>query len=209
MKIAIIGAGKVGSALAGRWLAAGHTVLLGVRDPGDAKTKDKLSRLRGATAAIIAQAAADADAIILSTPWNAARDAISAMGDLRGRLLVDCINPVKPDLSGIDAGPAGSATAQIMQWAPGAAVFKCFNITGADNMATASDYSTKPVMFYCGDDPTKRATVKKLVEDTGFEPIDAGDSKVAPLLEAMAMLWINLAMRQKMGRDFAYGLLHK
>ena len=49
--------------------------------------------------------------------------------------------------------------------------------------------------------------VAKLGEDLGFEMVDAGDPSIARRLEPVAMLWIHLAFRRGLGRDFAYKLL--
>ena len=56
MKIAIIGTGRVGTALAGGWLAAGHTVTFGARDTQSEKTRAALAKLSGVGLAGIAEA---------------------------------------------------------------------------------------------------------------------------------------------------------
>jgi hypothetical protein len=61
-------------------------------------------------------------------------------------------------------------------------------------------------MFVCGDG-NRKSVVLGLVQQLGFEAIDAGDSKIARLLEPYAMLWIHLALGQGLGRNFAFALL--
>jgi 8-hydroxy-5-deazaflavin:NADPH oxidoreductase len=51
--------------------------------------------------------------------------------------------------------------------------------------------------------------VLKLVSELGFDAVDAGDLGVARLLEPLAMLWIHLMVRRKLGRKFAFALLRQ
>src|SRR5215813_12976968 len=86
MKIAVIGAGNVGGTLGKRWARAGHEVVFGARDPAEAKLA-ALVRESGpsARAASVLEAARGADFVVLAVPWDGARDALAAAGDLRGR----------------------------------------------------------------------------------------------------------------------------
>src|SRR5262249_12713706 len=120
MKIAVIGAGSVGGTLGAGWVNRGHEVIFGVRDAADAKLKELLARAGGkARAAGVKDAAAAAEVIALTVPWPAAQDALRSAGDLRGKILLDCMNPLKPDLSGLTVGSTGSAAEQVATWAPG------------------------------------------------------------------------------------------
>jgi predicted dinucleotide-binding enzyme len=100
-----------------------------------------------------------------------------------------------------------SAGEQVAGWAPGAFVFKSFNTTGANNMATAAEYPVKPMMPVAGDDASKKQVVMQLVAALGFEPIDAGPLKNARLLEPFGMVWIDQALKRGRGRDFAFALV--
>src|SRR5262249_43593346 len=86
-------------------------------------------------------------------------------------------------------------------------VFKAMNQTGADNVIKPTFKGGKPVMFVCGDDETRKPVVLGLVAELGFETIDAGGLAVARLLEPYGLLWIHLALRRKLGRDFALGFV--
>ncbi len=88
MKLAIIGAGNVGGTLGIAWAEkAGHEVFFGVRNPSSDKMQAVIRKLAGkAQAGTPAQAAAFAEFIVLTTPWNAAEATIRSMGDLSGKL---------------------------------------------------------------------------------------------------------------------------
>ena len=197
MKIGIIGSGNVGQALAMRWSTNGHEVVFGSRRPSDAE--EGVVRTVG-----IRQAAEISEVIVICVPWNAVRLVLQETGPLAGKPVIDCTNPLNPGLSGLELGLTTSAAEQIADWVPQAAVFKAFNTTGAENIASTVGYSPKPVMFVCGDHADRKPTVLSLASELGFEAVDAGDLSAARLLEPMAMLWIYLSYKQKLGRDFAF-----
>lgn len=209
MKIAVIGAGHVGSTLGQGWAAKGHTVRFGGRDPHSEKMQALLSGLAGAVAAdTVAGAAAFAEVIVLATPWAATQAAILACGDLTGKLVIDCTNPIGPGFE-LTVGHTTSGGEQVAEWAKGAAVFKSFNQTGFDIMAQPEIEGRRAVMFVSGDDGDSKPTVLSLVSDIGFEAVDAGPLTMARYLEPYAMLWIKLALVQDQGRDFAFALVRR
>src|ERR1700731_2109716 len=136
MKISILGAGNVGGTLGLSWARKGHDVFFGVPLPGDAGTQRLLTTIGSrARAGTVAEAAAAGDVIVLATPWPATRDAIQAAGNLAGKVVVDCTNPLKEDFSGLALGYTTSGAEQVAEWATGAKVFKAFNQTGFNIMA--------------------------------------------------------------------------
>lgn len=208
MKIAIIGAGNVGGTLGTAWAAKGHDVVFGVRDPREAKVQELLRATGGkARAASVREAAAAAELVLLATPWGAAQDALRAAGDLKGKILVDATNPLKPDFSGLALGHTTSAGEEVARWAPGARVVKAFNTIGAQHMTDPRIAGQRPSMFVCGDDPAAKQTVAGLAEALGFEPVDAGPLTQARLLEPLAMLWISLAYAHGLGTNIGFRLL--
>jgi NADPH-dependent F420 reductase len=210
MKIAIIGAGNVGEALGTRWAHAGHQVTFGVRDPEDPETLALAHSLGpNAKVASVAEAARVAPIVLLATPWSAAKNALAACGDLSGKTVIDCTNPISADLAALTIGHSTSGAEEIAKWAKGAHVVKAFNQTGADNMVSQEGYSVHPVMFVAGDDATRKKDVLSLARDAGFDAHDAGPLTSARMLEPLALLWITLAHRQKLGRDFAFALLRR
>lgn len=204
MRLAVIGAGNVGRALGSAWLRCGHQVRFGVRNPADLKYRDLAATGVGAPGA----AAAEADVVVLATPWPATETAIRGLGPLAGKTVIDCTNPLGmgPDGLQLVVGYGTSGAEMVAQWAAGAAVFKAFNTTGAANMGNLSAFATRPVMFVAGDDAARKPAVMELARDIGFEPRDAGPLRIARLLEPFAMLWIDQALNRGAGDQFAFAI---
>jgi predicted dinucleotide-binding enzyme len=210
MIISILGAGNVGGTLGRAWARQGYDVFFGVPRPQDARTQQLLKTIGSkARAGTVAEAAAAGDVLVLATPWPATREVIQAAGDLAGKIVVDCTNPLNKDFTGLALGFSTSAAEQVAQWARGARVYKAFNQVGFNVMDNPSFDGRKAVLFVCGDDEEHKPAVLKLASDIGFEAIDAGGLVIARLLEPYAMLWIHLALVRGLGRDFAFGLLRR
>jgi 8-hydroxy-5-deazaflavin:NADPH oxidoreductase len=211
MKIGIIGAGSVGGTLGKAFAGKGHRVTYGVRHPDAPETQEAVRATGGgASAGSARDAAAFGEVVVLATPWgDATRQAIESAENLSGKIVIDCTNPVKPDLSGLAVGHDTSAAEQVAGWAKGAKVCKAFNTVGFNVMANPNFQGRKAVMFVCGDDAAAKKVVLQLASDIGFEAIDAGGLSIARVLEPVAMLWIHLALQQGLGRDFAFGLLRR
>jgi predicted dinucleotide-binding enzyme len=199
MKIAIIGAGNVGRALGGGW-GSEHDIAYGVRSPDDAKYADL-----GAPTATNEAAVAGTDVVVLCTPWQSTEQAVRACGDLAGKVLIDCTNPLTPDVTALEIGHTTSGAEQIAAWAPGARVCKAMNQIGAPAM-DHPQVPTAPVMFVCGDDEAAKQVTADLVTQLGFEAVDAGDLALARLLEPYGLLWIHLALRRGFGIDWGFAL---
>jgi len=208
MKLAIIGAGNVGGTLGTAWAQkAGHEIFFGVRNPASDKTQALVRALGGkARAGSPAEAAASADFVVLTTPWPQAEAAIRSLGDVNGRIILDATNPLArgPDGIALEIGHSTSAGEKVQSWATGASVFKTLNTTGFGNMADPVFHGVKSVMFVAGDDAANKPKVIDLVAQLGFDVVDAGPLRNARLLEAHAMLWIDLSLVRGLGRDWAF-----
>jgi len=209
MKLAVIGTGNVGRALGARWIAKGHEVIFGSRDPEGEKANKLAVSIPNAKIQDLESAAADCGIIVLATPFKAAEDTLKAIGDLKGKIIIDCTNPLASDLSGLTVGFTSSAAEQIAGWAKGAYVVKAFNQTGSKNMANPVYGGEKISILICGDDLQAKKTAIKLAEDIDFDTIDAGPLTVARYLEPMAMLWVHLSYIMGMGPDIAFKLLRR
>lgn len=203
MKIAVIGAGNVGAALGEGWNARGHEVVYGVRDAASSKVTRADARYAAPDIA-----AAGAEVVVLTVPYGALESAVRALGDLNGKVVFDCTNPVGPGF--VSAAPAGSSAGeQTAQWAAGARVVKIFNTTGFNIMRDPKFGAESATMFYAGDDEAAKHVAAQLASDLGFEPLDAGPLRQARLLEQMALLWISMALAHGHGRDMAFRMLKR
>jgi 8-hydroxy-5-deazaflavin:NADPH oxidoreductase len=210
MKIAVIGTGNVGGALGKGWAKKGHSVVFGVRDTNDSDVQKLLKEAgSSAGAADVAEAAKQSEVVVFAVPYASAKAAIESAGDLKGKIVFDCINPLKPDLSGLTVGHSTSAAEQDAGYATGAKVVKIFNTTGSNNMENSKYPEGAATMFYCGDDPDAKKVAAQLAKDLAFDPVDAGPLTNARLLEPLAMLWIYLAYAGGLGRDIAFRLMRR
>jgi len=210
MRIGIIGAGTVGGTLARAWASTGHHVALATRDPDDPRLATlAMSIGPNASAGGVARVVEHSEVVVLATPWTAVRESPGVEVDWSGKILIDCTNPLRPDFTWLEDDYEVSAAERIAAWAKGASVFKTLNHTGANNMANPVYPGGRAVMFVCGDDAEAKPTVLRLVEDLGFDAVDAGGLKIARLLEPLAMLWIHLALHQGLGREIAFALLRR
>jgi predicted dinucleotide-binding enzyme len=203
MKIAIIGTGNVGGALGKLWSQRGHDVFYGMRDTS--KQAPDGSAKRGT----LAEAADFGEVIVLATPWQGTADAIAHLGNVSGKIVIDCTNPLKADLSGLTVGLNDSAGETVARLAKGARVVKCFNTLGAQDFATPKFGDQVASMFLCGNDVEAKQTVTKLGADLGFDMVDVGPLTQSRLLEPLAMLWISMVYKAGFGPDIAFKLLRR
>jgi NADPH-dependent F420 reductase len=205
MKIGILGAGNVGTTLGTRWAKGGHQVVFSSREPDSQKMKDVVAKAGpNSKAASVPDTAKSSEVIALTTPWNAAQDALKEAGNLSGKILIDVLNPLLPDLSGLEVGNTTSAGEMVAGWAKGAKVVKAFNTIGFPVMADPAVNGKPVVMFYCGDDAGAKETVAGLAKELGFDARDAGPLTQARVLEPLALLWISLAMKQGYGTHWGF-----
>jgi hypothetical protein len=122
VKVAIIGPGSIGKALAKRLALAGHDIRLSF-------SRDE-QRLRATAAGLgVGFGAPDevarwADVIALATPWPALRTAMDALGDVSGKVIWDNTNAVASDLSTMLVGTTTSVGEEVQKHAPRAHVVK-------------------------------------------------------------------------------------
>jgi predicted dinucleotide-binding enzyme len=206
MNITIVGSGNVGRALAGGWKKAGHSVTFAARDPNGAKATE-LKR-DGFTVVAQADGAKTADVVVLAVPWSAVEATITALGTLAGKVLIDTTDPLTSTRE-LALGINDSGGETVARFASGAQVVKAFSTTGANNMANSKYPGGKLMMAVAGDDAAAKKTVMALASDLGFEPVDTGPLTMCRYLEPLAMIWINLAYAQGMGREFGFALLKR
>mgnify|MGYP001420769478 CR=1 FL=1 len=201
MTITIIGAGNIGGTLAEKWKAAGHTLVIGARKPDDPETVAWAATLN-ARVLPINDAVRAGEAVLIATPGKAVAELAAGLGDaLKGKLVMDATNM---------AGPPGTALGFEALRNAGADAVKVFNCTGWENLADPRYGDQLADMFMAGGSPAAKERVRHLVKDIGFpEAIDLGGDDKVHILESFALVWIDLAIMQKMGRGIAFQLLRR
>lgn len=201
MTITIIGAGNIGGTLAEKWKAAGHDILIGARNPKDAETLTWAQDI-GAGVLPIPEAMNSAQAVLIATPGKVVADLAASLGSaLSGKLVMDATNM---------AGPLGTAPGFDALKRAGGDVVKVFNCTGWENLADVRYGDQVADMFMAGGSEAAKSTVRDLAKAVGFpECYDLGADDKVPILEGFALVWIDLAIFQKMGRGMAFKLLRR
>ncbi len=201
--IAILGAGNVGGNLGVRLASSGFSVKFGVR-PGS--NNDELLARAGAQAEALGvrEAVAAADIVFIATP-TAVAVTVAQEGEVAGKIVVDCTNPITWNDGPVWAPPAaGSVAAAIAEAVPGARVIKGFNTFGAEIHLDPSLGGTVADVFLAGDDAEAKKAVAAVAQAAGFSPVDSGPLRNAAVLENLAVLWIHLALREGHGRTWAF-----
>lgn len=189
MKVAVIGTGRMGRGFATA-LAPKHQVTVGSRDPNRAsRAASATGAARGAT---YAEAAADAEVVILTVPWAAMEETLGQLGELNGTAVVDVSYPSRKHER---EALAGSSTAeQVQQRLPRARVVKGWNHVHAQHLTAPEVDGIAASVLIAGDDPAAKQTVFALAEDMGFHPVDVGPLKATRELERLVgmMLFVRL-----------------
>lgn len=177
MKIGMIGAGNIGATLARKFVAAGHAVKLAGSKGPDA-IREKADTI-GALAATSQDATRDVDVIILSIPFASIPDVAPVFKDVpAGVTVIDTTN-YYPGRDGKIAEVENGMPESV--WTSGhlgRPVVKTFNALLAHTLAEkgAPRGSVGRIAVpIAGDDPAARALARQLVDDAGFDGVDAGD----------------------------------
>jgi len=186
--ITIIGAGNMGSAIAGLALAAGSDVQVLTREATDVDPR---------VAAGTVGDELTGDVVVLALPYEAVAEVVDLYADrLDGKVLVDITNPL--DFATFDAlvVPDGSsAAAQIQERVPGARVLKAFNTNFAATLASGQVGPLPTTVLVAGDDADAKAALAAAV--SGVRVVDAGSLRRAHELEALGFLQLTLAASEK------------
>ncbi len=205
MNIAIIGAGKVGSALAKGLAKAGHQITLGVRNRNSDKVRNLTKEKQNISADSISEASAKNDVIIVATPASAVTEVAGNLGDVRDKVIIDATNSIFSTPETHD-----TASDILHDLTDSSHIVKCFNSTGYENLENPQFGDVAIDMFVAGSSEKGKQTAIKLAKDIGFANCyDFGGDDKIPLLEDLAMCWINLAIMQKLGRDIAFKILKR
>jgi len=190
--IAVIGTGDVGGALGPAFSKQGHTIIYGSRDPERGKVRQLVElTANGASATTQAEAAAQADIVVLAVPGMLVEEITLALGDLSGKIIIDPTNPLQRKLTRF-VHAVDTSNAEIIQAAaPDAFVVKAFNTLNWKTMVDPSSAGGPVSIPLAGDNGRAKKKVAELVTGMGLEPIDVGSVEDAHWVEGMLMLWIN------------------
>ena len=179
MNIAVVGAGRIGGNIARQLARAGHHLVLTFTR--DMAALEALAAEIGAEAAAPPDAVAAADVVVIAVPWTVLPEAISQLGSLDGRIVIDTTNQF-----GAGPRPAAGQTAAAFNAArvPGARYTKAFNTLTAPFQAATAHRRPPVVQWLCGDDDDAKQVVAGLIRDAGYEPVDLGGTAGCAVMEA-------------------------
>jgi len=191
VKIAVIGKGHVGTALATGLKRKGHEIRFGHRDPKEP----------------VLDAAKWSEVIILAVPYRTVKDVARVLGSaVDGKVVVDVTNVLGPDME-LAVGFSTSGAEELQKLMPRAHVIKAFNTVFAANQSTGKVGKEQLSAFVAGDDAKAKQTVMRLAADIGFDPVDAGPLKSARYLEPMGKLMIQLGNTLNVGTNLGYKIV--
>jgi 8-hydroxy-5-deazaflavin:NADPH oxidoreductase len=190
MRVAVIGVGNVGGALATALTKVGHDVVVAASDAE--KVAQAAAGLECEPAASPSAAADGADAVILAIPFAAGEQVAGEIRDqVAGKPVIDVSN--SPAV--VEGGTSNAEAFQ--EWLPDAHVVKAFNTVFASRLAEPMQDGEPLDGFIAGDDADAKATVAAIVRDAGLAPLDVGGLKMARALEGMA--WTNISVNMANG----------
>ncbi|MFH9075177.1 NADPH-dependent F420 reductase [Streptomyces alboflavus] len=196
MRIALIGTGNVGRALAKAWAAAGHDVVLGSRDPA---AKEDLAKELGVPVVGLAAAAEHGEAVVNATPGTESVATLRTAGAaaLAGKLLIDIAVGFTEEPHGLALSHPGVSLGEEIQEAfPEARVVKTFSTMDAIVMTAPGDLTGPSTVFLSGNDPQAKQTTATLLTDLGWPEsahLDLGGIETARGQEHFALLFMGIA----------------
>ena len=201
MSIGIIGSGALGSNLARALAKKGISATIS-NSRGPESLASLVQELGPSIKAGSVEAAASADIVIAAVRWTEVEKVFSRLPAWNGRIVVDATNPVEfldpnsPDakdpsnplaaygIKAVDLGDKHSSEI-FSQFVPGARVVKAFNHNDAAALSNPDVAGGRHVLFYSGDDAAAKVEVRKLIESTGFFPVDLGSLDVGGRLATL------------------------
>jgi len=179
MRVAVVGAGRIGGNIARQLADGGHSVAVCfARDQAALRAR---AEEIGASAADPAEAVGAADVVVLSVPWDAIGSALEQCASLDGKIVIDTTNQY-----GAGPMPPAGTTAAAFNAArmPGARYTKCFNTLTSAFQIEVAHREPRVVQWLCGDDVEAKESVAILVRDAGYEPVDLGAVEDCAVMEA-------------------------
>jgi 8-hydroxy-5-deazaflavin:NADPH oxidoreductase len=177
-----------------------------------ARSDQKLNRLAreakaNARAGTPADAARDADALVLAVHWLRIDDVLQQAGDLSGKILVTCSLPMNAENTALVIAHTSSGAEELAKKVRKAKVVSAFGTVPSEvffGVFDAKRSTRRPSLVYCGDDRHAKRTAATLIRNVGFDPVDVGALRVARCLEPFALLIGELAYEGEGGPEIAY-----
>lgn len=207
MKLAFIGIGNVGFALANKLQLQGHEIIVASNKEMSKSLDAAIEKNPNFSVLLLQDAVDSADIIFVATPFFVTESLLSGV-DFKAKTLVDCTNPVGAGLThGLKSVESGSEYLQKI--VPSANVVKAFTIYGYENLAEQwyENSATKPMMLFAGNNGESKVQVATLIVEVGFEPIDCGDLSQALHLEHMTLLWVSMVRKGKLSPKLVWSAL--
>jgi 8-hydroxy-5-deazaflavin:NADPH oxidoreductase len=206
MKIGVIGAGNVGSAIAKRLGAAGHQVMLSFSK--DAKELEAAARRYGVSMGTPSEAVRFGDVVALAVQWETAELALQQAGPLAGKIVWDCTIPLTLNRMGLAIGTTTSGGEAIARMATGARVVKAIPPPAQLLLSDDPTVGGKPALaLLCSDDSAAKATVAPLVGALPAQVEDFGPLANARFAEPATLVLIHLGFELKRGYRIGLSLL--
>jgi predicted dinucleotide-binding enzyme len=201
MRIAVIGAGSVGTSLASGFAQAGHDVILGTRDASTPRAV-ALSQRHGDSLRVsdYRSATQDSELVVLAVPGRVVVDTVTQIGPdaFADRIVIDATNPVLVTDEGVTSafGEDDSAAEALQRTLPGAHVVKAFNQIEAANMLDRLPDEKRPLRI-AGDDEPSKVVVTELLESFGWKVRDLGPLSRSRPLEQGVVDWVARRHREE------------
>lgn len=207
MRIGILGSGLMGGKLGTIFARAGHEVVFSY-SRSEQKLKMLAKEARGkATHGTPREAVEDSDAVLLAVHWSRIDDVLNQAGDLSGKVIITCSLPMNDDDNELVVAYTSSGAEELAKKIPKARVVLAFNTVPSEvlfSVYESKDKTNRPSLVYCGNDQSAKELAARLINDVGFDPVDAGPLKIARYMEPFAMLVGQLAYEGKKGPELAY-----
>jgi predicted dinucleotide-binding enzyme len=196
MKIGIIGSGAVGQQLGTAFLAEGHEVMLGTRNPGKEEVKKWKKENPKGQCGTFGVTAQFGDIVVLAVAGSVAESAIKLSGTshFNNKVLIDTTNPIKPGpptdgVLSLFTELNESLMERLQKLIPQARLVKAFNSVGNAQMYKPTVKGGPPTMFICGNDDKAKQTVTDILTAFGWETADMGKATAARAIEPLCVLW--------------------
>lgn len=209
MKLAFIGIGNVGFALANNLQKKGHEIIIAHNELKSESVLQAQTKNQALLAMPIQEAIDQSDIVFLATPFNFNEKILKPL-DFGNKILVDCTNPVGPGIShGLESKISGAE--KVQEWAKNARVVKSNTIYGFENLENSKfpNYNVKPVMMIAGNDQDSKEQVSLINTDLGFETLDVGDLSQSLHLEHMTLLWVKMVRANGHHPNFTWAYLER